>query len=415
MAKERRKRKTHVPQAEESQNGIPTSMVIKMGNSRRKPTKALTSLVRDFRQIMQPHTAARLKERRDNKLKDYFVMAGPLGVSNFFIFSQSVSGNTTMRIGRTPRGPTLYFRINKYSLSRDIQRSQARPHALTPQSPELLNPPVLVLNNFSAKKESNVEALLTSTFQNILPTIHVDAATSLSGVRRVLLLNRVPETGEIELRHYVVVTRVVGTTRAIKKLNAASRGQRAVPDLRSMQNVAQFLSEPSASDSEAEDEVIQPPSTEGISEPTVSAAFKVKKAVRLIEVGPRINMSLLKVEEGLCAGKTLFHSIEQKSSKEAQQLDEKHRQKDAERAKRRKQQEENVRLKREAQAAKGSRRKRGEERMKSRSQPHAIAEGSKSDGSDSDQEAEDVENMNDYELDAELANDGSSAEDDMND
>jgi len=407
MAKGRHKKRTHVEPPPEALAGIPKSMVIKMGDPKRKPTKALGALVRDFRQIMQPHTAARLKERRANRLKDYFVMAGPLGVTNFFIFSQSLSGNTTLRIGRTPRGPTLYFRIDSYSLSRDIQRVQARPHALTPQSPELQHPPVLVMNGFSADKTSDVNALLTSMFQNMLPTIQVDESMSLGGVRRVLLLNRVPETGQIELRHYVVVTRIVGTSKAIKKLEAASKGQRALPDMRELENMAQYMDDMTGSESEAEDEVV-PQAATGISQPTVS---KVKKAVRLVEVGPRISMSLVKVEEGLCAGKTIYHALESRTEKEAQVLEQQHRRKDNERAERRRQQEENVRRKREAQEAKGSRRQRGLERMRQRDQAKEAEEGVPEDeeaGDDQNEESDgkpDVEDMNDYELDAEASRD----------
>lgn len=422
------KKRTHEESNAPVENdGIPRSMVIKMGNPKRKPTKALSALVRDFRLIMQPHTAARLKERKSNKLKDYFVMAGPLGVTNFFIFSQSLSGNTTLRLARTPRGPTLYFRINQYSLSRDIQKTQAHPHALTPHSPELQNPPVLVMNNFSKSKTSDIDALLTSMFQNILPTIQVDAGTSLNSVRRVLLLNRNPETNEIELRHYAVITRVVGSTRVIKKLEAAAKGQREIPNLHHLKNVAQYLVDPSASDSEGEDEVIQPP-PQGISAPTTNAAQKVKKAVRMVEIGPRINMSLLKVEEGLCSGKTLYHSVQKRSEKEIRALEKAHEKKDAERAKRRKEQEENVRRKRELQAAKGTRKQRGLERAKAKEAENNPTEGDSdaseagnarddndaSDASDfsdfSDADEQDVENMNDYELDAEAEADLMSSE-----
>lgn len=413
MAKTRHKKRTHLAEPSESNNGIPKSMVIKMGDPKRKPTKALSSLVRDFRQVMQPHTAGKLRERRSNKLKDYFVMAGPLGVTNFFIFSQSSAGNTMLRIGRTPRGPTLYFRVNQYVLSRDIQRVQQRPHALTPHSPELQNPSVLVLNNFSTEKTSDKEALLTSMFQNMLPTIQVDAATSLSNVRRVMLLNRIPETGDIEMRHYVVVTRIIGTSRAVKKLDMAAKGHKQMPDLHQLHDVAQFMDDANTSDSEAEDEVLptsnMPPT--GISQNSANKNHKVKRAVKLVEVGPRLNLTLLKIEEGLCSGKTLYHKLIQRSAKEAQALESKHKHKDDERAKRRKIQEENVKRKREELQSKSSRKQRGEERAKLRAQE--AGENGESVGGDdaasgdesSESESEDVEDMNDYELDAEAAAD----------
>lgn len=426
MAAKRHRKRTHV-EVEDDVN-VPKSMVIKMGDPKRKPTKALTALVRDFRQVMQPHTAAKLKERRSNKLKDYFVMAGPLGVTNFFIFSQSASGNTTLRIGRTPRGPTLYFRVLEYSLNRDIQKAQKRPHALTPTGPELQHPPILVMNNFSKEKSSDIDALITSVFQNMVPTIHVDPTTSLNSVRRVLLLTKDPETGNVEMRHYAVVTRVVGSSKAVKKLEAIQKGQKEIPDLHHLRNLAQYMEDPNLSDSENEDEVIDAaPSGPEISQSR--QVNKVKKAVKLVEVGPRMTLQLLKVEEGLCAGKTLYHNLVQRSEAEIKALEKRHRQKDAERARRREIQEANLRKKREAQEARGSRRSRGAERLKLR-KPDNQGEGDDAEdegqkpqkrarfdddfhgfdsdsspdaNSDSGASEQEIEDMNDYELDAEAA------------
>lgn len=77
--------------------------------------------------MMEPNTAARLKERRHNKLRDYTTMAGPLGVSHLLLFSRSENGNTNMRLAITPRGPTLHFRVDKYSLCKDVLKSMKRP------------------------------------------------------------------------------------------------------------------------------------------------------------------------------------------------------------------------------------------------------------------------------------------------
>lgn len=41
-----------------------------------------------------------------------------------------------------------------------------------------------------------------------------------------------------------------------------------------------------------------------------------KSAVRLIELGPRIRMELLKIEEGLVEGEVLYHKYIQKTEEE---------------------------------------------------------------------------------------------------
>lgn len=54
-------------------------------------------------------------------------MCGPLGVTHLLLFSRSDSGNTNMRLAITPRGPTLHFRVENYSLCKDIMKAQRRP------------------------------------------------------------------------------------------------------------------------------------------------------------------------------------------------------------------------------------------------------------------------------------------------
>jgi ribosome biogenesis protein SSF1/2 len=92
----------------------PKSMVIRIGAQ--EVGKSVSQLVQDVRHCLEPDTAVRLKERRANKLKDFLVMSGPLGVSHLFLFSRSEAGNTNLRLARNPRGPTLSFRVENYSL-----------------------------------------------------------------------------------------------------------------------------------------------------------------------------------------------------------------------------------------------------------------------------------------------------------
>jgi ribosome biogenesis protein SSF1/2 len=103
----------------------PKSMVIRIGAGEVGPS--VSQLVKDVRTMMQPDTAARLKERKANKLRDYLTMSGPLGVTHLMLFSRSESGNTNMRLAITPRGPTLHFQVEKYSLCKDIRKALKHP------------------------------------------------------------------------------------------------------------------------------------------------------------------------------------------------------------------------------------------------------------------------------------------------
>lgn len=134
MARSRNKKRTHVgannpkhkaPLVGRSAVQDPKSMVIRIGAG--EVGSSISQLAKDVRQVMEPGTASRLKERRANRLRDYVTMTGPLGVTHLLLFSRSESGNTNLRIATTPRGPTLHFRVEKYSLCKDVRKAQRHP------------------------------------------------------------------------------------------------------------------------------------------------------------------------------------------------------------------------------------------------------------------------------------------------
>ena len=130
MARRRTKKRTqqvdqNAPKPGSKASSSPKSMVIRIGASEVGPS--VSQLVKDVRRMMEPDTAARLKERRNNRLRDYVTMCGPLGVSHLLLFSKSESGNTNLRIAVTPRGPTLCFNVERYSLCRDVVKALRRP------------------------------------------------------------------------------------------------------------------------------------------------------------------------------------------------------------------------------------------------------------------------------------------------
>ena len=135
MAKRRTKKRTHVAPTKakaaapvNTGNGSarnPKSMVIRIGAG--EVGSSVSQLASDVRKVMEPGTASRLKERRANRLRDYVTMCGPLGVTQLLLFSRSESGNVNLRVAAAPRGPTLHFRVERYSLSKDVQRAQRHP------------------------------------------------------------------------------------------------------------------------------------------------------------------------------------------------------------------------------------------------------------------------------------------------
>lgn len=76
-----------------------------------------------------------------------------------------------------------------------------------------------------------------------------------------------------------------------------------------------------------------------------------KRSIHLVELGPRMTIEMVKIEEGLADGKTLWHSYEKKTKDQEREMERRHAQKQMTREKRRKEQLENVRKKKEALAA----------------------------------------------------------------
>ena len=383
MARRRTKKRTHVGSHNGPQKGIsanssatrePKSMVIRIGAGEVGPK--VSQLVKDTRSMMEPGTASRLKERRSNRLRDYTTMAGPLGVSHLLLFSRSTTGNTNLRLALTPRGPTLHFRVEQHVLCKDVRKTQKHAQG---GGKEYLTAPLLVMNNFISPTADStqptvpkhLESLTTTIFQSLFPPISPQS-TPLSSIRRVLLLNRevhkappssnTSEPGSKEdgiyvlsLRHYAITTRRTGLSRGIKRLNAAEKmlrqngkRKRGLPNLGKLEDVADYLLDPAAAsggftsgsetevDTDAEVEVMESNTRKVLNKKQMAALRKSnkdgkphsrgvpnveKRAVKLVELGPRMRLRMTKVEEGVCEGKVMWHESIEKTPEEVKEME----------------------------------------------------------------------------------------------
>jgi len=280
----------------------------------------------------------------------------PAGISHFLLLS-ATERSRYLRIGKAPRGPTLTWRVAAYAHASDVAASHARPRA--PEA-AFRAPPLVVLNNFGSAPHMKLAAL---TFQNLFPPLNVHSV-QLSALQRVLLVDFDAASNRFRLRHYAVAARRTGVNRRLRRLLQ----QRAVPDLGACADVADFLQRAAASDgSESEGE-------EGLAG-RVTLAQAVRGAgnaagaaaqLRLQELGPRLDLELVKVEEGLCGGGVLFHAHVRKSEGEAAALEAGAREREAGRAARRAQQEANVERKAGEAEAREARRAAAREERRAR-------------------------------------------------
>ncbi|KAI9145737.1 Brix domain-containing protein [Paraphysoderma sedebokerense] len=328
----RKKKRTHVEQDEAVVEKPPRSFVIKSGTV----GNSVARLVRDIRKVMEPNTAVRLKERKSNKLKDFLSMAGPLGVSHFLIFSQTENA-TNLRIARTPRGPTLCFRVNNYSLTADVISSQRNPKGLA--AAMFLSAPLLVLNNFNT--EDKTMKLMATMFQNMLPPINVQTM-QLAEARRLLLINYNSETNTLDFRHYSIDVKPIGISKAVKRVIFSD-----IPDLHKYSDISDYV-ERNAYPADSDMSDVEDPSNQ-ITLPQNYVGRNNKKseqrAIKLKELGPRMKLTLVKIQDGFCEGEVLFHQFVSKTAEEIKSTAARRAKKEQEKAERRRIQEENVKRK----------------------------------------------------------------------
>ncbi|XKL63238.1 hypothetical protein PGB90_005602 [Kerria lacca] len=266
--------------------------------------KYILELETDFRKVMDPFTASNLQVLKKNTLKDFVSISSTLKVSHLIIFTHS-DICPYLRIARLPQGPTLMFRIHNYSLARDVLSSLKKPMT---NKKLFINAPLVILNNFIGNG-SHIK-LMASVFQNMFPTINI-TKVKLSDIRRCVMLNYDPETKFIDFRHYAIKAVPVGISRGVKKIV-----QSKIPNLAKYNDISEFLIKPSMlSESEMEDD---PNSHVEVPQklPYRGNIVSQQSSIRLSELGPRLTLQLIKVEEGLLNGEVMFHELIHKTEEE---------------------------------------------------------------------------------------------------
>ncbi|KAI0709047.1 Brix domain-containing protein [Earliella scabrosa] len=389
----RRKNRTHlkggVASNPGSAEGVPKSFVIKHG----QVGHSLTQLVRDVRKVMEPNTASRLRERARNKLKDFLIMAPALGVTHLLAFTLTDVA-PSMRIVRLSAGPTLSFRIERYSLVKDIIHASRRARSMS--TVEYLTPPLLVLASFPQPGPNTPPhlTLMMKTFQSLFPPLSPHTL-SLSSARRVVLISYNAERGTVDFRHYLITVKPYGVSKRIRRIlegataKGTSHSESGMLDLGNEKDVADFLlrrkGEPGPSSDGYESAASSASSVAGDDADAVDLADDYvgrnnkkgqKRAVKLDEIGPRMELRLIKVVEGVPGkeGGVLYHEFVKKTKAEIKAQKAEHQAKEKLRKQRREEQERNVERKKKDQEA-----KKGKGQAKDQDEDDSEVEGGEED------------------------------------
>ncbi|OZC12642.1 brix domain protein [Onchocerca flexuosa] len=282
----------------------PHSIVIHRG----KVGQFVRSLEHDMRAIMEPFTASKLKVMKRNNLKDFIVNGAVLGVTHLLVLTRG-ENSITLRIIRSPQGPTLSFRIKEYTLARHIISASKRKMHFQRL---FISAPLVVMSGFNSNCGRHVQ-LVQSIFQNMFPTVNVDTV-DLSTIRRCILINYSITDNTLQLRHYAIKAIPAGLSKSTKKLI-----QSKVPDLSKYKNIEDYFLNPgqiSESEYEFEQKEVELPQ-----QLTTRGCLEGQKTnIRLYELGPRLTLQLMKIEEGVDEGEVLYHAYIIKSPRELIQL-----------------------------------------------------------------------------------------------
>ena len=219
--------------------------------------------------------------------------------------------NSYLKIAKMPSGPTITYNINKYCFSSDINKEVASKRPLSKIFNQI---PVVILNNFNSNSEFGNEEPLkicSSMFQSLFPPLNFNEIDT-NKLKRAFLVNLSFDEGKpvFQLRLFDI-----DVVKASSKKTIANIINSKITDFSKFDNIADYVLKHSGytdnSDNEGEDSNINL----NLNEARDEKAKKFNK-IKLIEVGPRIDLSLVKIEEGFFKGNVAYHEFIKKSKKE---------------------------------------------------------------------------------------------------
>lgn len=307
----RKKTKTHVPMSELEIDAVPKSVVLKR-SSLSIDMKLLES---EIRAMMGPYTALNLKESTKVTLKDINNTATNFGAKNLVFLSEKENRNY-LRFALSPKGPTFTFQIKSFSLEKDLVKTDKVKSAGLVG----LGAPFCVVSNLENFGNRKVSELLGNMLGGLFPK---KSLLSRKNIKRVVMFHYNEEEEQLEVRNYTILKTQTGVFSQISDL---LKGKDF--DFSKFNDAGELFASAA------------PPSNEQTDE-------EMKVKLNLNEVGPRISLKLLKVEEGLMSGEVLYHALIQKSDSEREALRIKAAEKAETKRRNRETQENNVRRKEE--------------------------------------------------------------------
>lgn len=347
---------------------------------------------------MYPYCAINLKESNKNTLRDFLSIVDIYNLSHMFAITNT-NNSSYLRIGRFPSGPTITFKIEKYCLSSDVAKLNSNQADNKPLSKSFHHIPLIILNGFNKNIPSEFQEsvkLCSVMFQSIFPPLNI-SELDVKLAKRAVLVNLSFESQKghpvIEIRHYDVTIEKLSSKKTISNILNMKK-----TDFSGYENIADYILKQTgytdASDNEDEGNEVklllnednQQNKSKSSEKQQGKSAFNNEKLnpgeekqnekvnkIKLTEIGPRMELSLHKIEEKLFKGNVTYHRIIKKSKKEIFENARILKEKKTEKKKRREEQERNVIKKEELRLSKLTEEQREEEEESRRKKERLLA------------------------------------------
>ena len=291
-----------------------------------------------MRLVMYPYTLINLKESKKNNIKDFLSLVDIYGLSHMMMFTNTEK-NSYLHLAKMPKGPTVTFAIKKYSLASDIFNNVEKDKI--PLIKNYGNIPLLIMSGFNNNNipEEYVDPIkiISMLFQSFFPPVNL-GEVQIKKFKRVVLINlkldSENEKPEIEFRHYDIELQKYSVKKTISNLiNNLGKTK----DLSNFNNISDYIlkhsgySSCSDNEEEAKCEIIDEKNNKN-----------EKTTIKLKEIGPRMNLSIFKIQEGFFKGNVVYHSLIKKTRKEIYEILQEKKKKEKDKKERQKIQDENV-------------------------------------------------------------------------
>lgn len=302
--------------------------------------KGVKVLLRNLREVFYPYTAMNLQDGASAKIKDLKRACAMFGINSLVTLTSTEKSRRSLsrqlrEVHEDGEGSDLHVPRAQVQHQRVGPADDSDIHALLPRSKDVdirhLGSPLVILNGFGAtdaprevqrdngQKEWTTgpeeRRLAATMFNNLFPSLNLNRVKP-SNLKRAVLVNYDAAKDLAEVRHYFIKQTYTDMNNKLKKILNNNR----LPNLAGVKDLSQYFTGNAGVLSDSDIDQL-PNSKVDVEETGRSGKLEKRKVnLRLFEVGPRLTLRLVKIEEGFHGGEVYYHRYLKKSHREVREL-----------------------------------------------------------------------------------------------